>query len=460
MKQPQTPPDWFQNFRKVKEGEAVARFLSKSAELSKNDPYLHWDNLRRHPAPEGLSHEEWWGALKLGRQGKFQEIPSFLDKKGRPFRFGLPGVLIQLLHEIDRGLGATFTLPDEVTTPATRDQYIVSTLALESITSSQLEGAVATREVAREMLRSGRPPRDMGERMILNNYKTMSRIRELATEPAPRLSPELVLELHRTVSDGTLSKPDAAGRLRAESENLHVADMEGTVFHQPPAAAELPQRIRAMCDFANGDTPGFFVHPAIRAIILHFWLAYDHPFVDGNGRTARALFYWAMLRSDYRLFEFISISQILLKAPAQYARAFLHTETDDNDLTYFLLHQAGVIREAVKNLHQYIARKKRRFERDARILQNCGELNHRQQALLAHALENPQTAYQIRAHQNSHRVSHQTARNDLFGLMQRGLLEKQKIGKSYIFRAPSDLAGKLTTKGAKDITKTTKHPTN
>ena len=65
------------------------------------------------------------------------------------------------------------------------------------------------------------------------------------------------------------------------------------------------------------EIAGGFIHPMIRSIILHFWLAYDHPFVDGNGRTARALFYWSMLRHGYWLFEFISISQIILKGPDQ-----------------------------------------------------------------------------------------------------------------------------------------------
>ena len=87
-------------------------------------------------------------------------------------------------------------------------------------------------------------------------------------------------------------------------------------------------------------------HHHIRAIILHFWLAYGHPFVDGNGRTARALFYWAMLHEGYWLFEFISISNILRKAPAQYGLSFLYSETDDNDLTYFIVAQTKVIRRA------------------------------------------------------------------------------------------------------------------
>ena len=198
-----------------------------------------------------------------------------------------------------------------------------------------------------------------------------------------------------------------------------------------------------MCAFANGQIPDFFIHPVIRAILLHFWLAYDHPFVDGNGRTARALFYWSMLRQGYELFEFISISQILLRAPVPYAEAFLHTETDDNDLTYFILHQAAVIRKAVDALREYVKRKTTELHAAEKRLRGLEGLNHRQQALLTHALREPVTRYLIVAHQHSHSVTHQTARDDLFDLVQRGLLTVRKEGRTYVFFAPTDLGDKL-----------------
>jgi Fic family protein len=56
--------------------------------------------------------------------------------------------------------------------------------------------------------------------------------------------------------------------------------------------------------------PDKFIHPVVRAIILHFMIGCGHLFVDGNGRTARALFYWSVLHQKYRLMEFISISCI------------------------------------------------------------------------------------------------------------------------------------------------------
>lgn len=439
MRIPQTPPNWLSLADKIPEVRRRAAYAQQQ-EWNMADKYLHWNDLRRRPAPQGFSHEEWWYVLKLNRSAGYRAI-GLNDAKKWKFVFGQPNTLTELLHEIDRGLGLAIGLPEAVAHPATRDRYVVNTLIEESITSSQLEGAATTRAVAKEMLRSGRPPRDKSERMILNNFLTMQRIRDLQQTP---LTPELVFELHRRVTAGTLDKEDAAGRFRRSEENIRVIDdIEGIEYHVPPPAEELPERLAAMCAFANGEAPDYFIHPVVRGIILHFWLAYDHPFYDGNGRTARALFYWSMLRHDYQLFEFISISEILLRAPMRYAEAFLHTETDDNDLTYFILHQAEVIREAVKSLRAYLVQKKRELSTAGECLRGVQDLNHRQQALLVHALREPGTEYLITAHQRSHAVTHQTARDDLFDLVERGLLIVRKHGRGYRFRAPNDLSDKL-----------------
>jgi Fic family protein len=331
-------------------------------------------------------------------------------------------------------------VPEPITNPQTRDRYLIRSLIEEAITSSQLEGAVTTREVAKEMIRTGRPPRDTSEQMILNNYVTMQRIAELKQEP---LSPELVLSLHRLVTEKTLENAAAAGRLRRPEEKLVVGDDYGEVFHDPPPAAELPARLQAMCEFASGRTPGYFVHPVVRAIILHFWLAYDHPFVDGNGRTARALFYWAMLHAGYWLFEFISISNILRKAPVEYARSFLYTETDDNDLTYFIVAQTKVMRRAIAELHDYIALKTNEVREVEKHLRALNLFNHRQADLIRHALKHPFQEYSIASHQKNQNVVYQTARTDLLDMKARGVLGQRKRGKKMIFTVPRDLAERL-----------------
>jgi Fic family protein len=294
--------------------------------------------------------------------------------------------------------------------------------------------------VAKAMIRSRRPPRDRSERMILNNFLTMQRIRELREQP---LTPELVLDLHRLVSEDTLNDPDDAGRLRPPGKTVVEDNAYGTVVHVPPAAEELPGRLEELCRFANGETPKVFIHPVVRAIALHFWLAYDHPCCDGNGRTARALFYWAMLHQGYWLFEFISISSVINKARGQYERSFLFSESDDNDLTYFLLAQVKVIQQAITSLHAYLERKASEVGALQQRLEGMEGLNHRQLALLRHALSHSGFRYAVLSHQNSHGVSHQTARSDLQKLAVLGLLIAGKDGRREIFRVPEDLAARL-----------------
>ena len=439
MRIPQKPPRLADLFAALKDPEWIAKLFSLAQSTTPPMHYVHWDKLRRYPAPEGITHEERWLILKISRLNALKPI-GLSDKTGRPFQFAVPELVMEELHQIDLGAGGLVSLPEAITNPQTRDRYLVSSLMEEAITSSQLEGAVTTRAVAKEMIRTGRRPRDTSEQMILNNYATMQRIRELK---ASALTPELVFEIHRLVTEKTLDDETAAGRLRTSSEKCVVGDDFGQVYHDPPSAEELSARLAAMCEFANGRSPDFFVHPAVRAILLHFWLAYDHPFVDGNGRTARALFYWAMLHNGYWLFEYISISSILRKAPARYGRSFLYTETDDNDLTYFLIAQAKVIRRAISELHAYIERKTAEVHEVESHMRALELFNHRQVEIIRHALKHPGQSYTIASHQKSHNVAYQTARTDMLGLKNGGLLDQRKKGNQMNFIAPGDLSERL-----------------
>ena len=225
-------------------------------------------------------------------------------------------------------------------------------------------------------------------------------------------------------------------------------------LHTPPNAGELPQRMEALCDFANSendhDSEHGFLHPVIRAIVLHFMLAYDHPFCDGNGRTARALFYWAMAKQGYWLMEFVSISRVIKQAPVQYGKAFLHTETDENDLTYFLIHQLEVIHQAVDALHAFLDEKMQDVSEAKRLLKDNkrlkGKLNFRQLALLRHALKHPRFSYVVREHQRSHGISYDIARKDLLDMADKlKLLLKTKQGKQYYFVVPNDLEHRIAS---------------
>jgi len=396
--------------------------------------YLHWDNLRHRTPPADLTLEQWWLGIKFARSSLSRELPM-TDKHGRPFRFTAPPLVTEHLHEIDSRGSGRIAMPNEVTNPQTRTRFLVRSLIEEAITSSQLEGASTTRQKAMEMFRSGRLPADKSEQMIFNNLQGMEFIR---AHQGNELTPELVKAIHAEMMSDTIRDEDLGRLQTADEKRVHVAsNKDQSILHEPPPAEQLPSRLEAMCVFANGKNEREFLHPVVRAILLHLWLAYDHPFVDGNGRTARALFYWSMLNSGYWMFEFISISSILRKASTQYAKAYLYTETDDNDATYFIVYQLQVIRSALRALEKYLERKTSEIRKAELTLRNYEGLNYRQLALLSHALRKPDSSFTVNSHRTSHRVAYATARADLLRLVDQGLLDKRMRGGTMYFELGS-----------------------
>lgn len=441
MKLPVAPPLWNELLQANSGG--IGEILSRRLGPEVRGVYEHWDHLRHLSPPEGLTAEQWWLAVKFARMTLSRQLP-LRDKTGTPLTVALSDSIQRRLFLVARDAAGALRGEDRVQSDAIRERYLVRSLMEEAMTSSQLEGAATTTQAAKEMLRSGRAPRDYGERMIWNNYATMRELKRWCQRP---LTPEAVFEMHRMLTDGTLDA-DSAGRFRRADEDIVVQDEIGNVLHVPPAPSELPKRLKALCAFANqDDNDEHFIHPVVRAILIHFQIGYDHPFCDGNGRTARALFYWSMLRSGFWMAEYLSISSILRQAPSQYTRAYLFTETDASDTTYFVSHQLDVLLKAIEGVHGYIARKQQ-AQAEAETLLKPGSklaraLNHRQRALLLNALRHPDKTFTIEVHRRTHDVSYQTARADLLGLVGARLLQQHREGKAFVFVARSDLAAKL-----------------
>lgn len=447
---PLKPPDFTELLDEIvqESPEKLYEIFSLAIPPDPRRTYYHWDKLRHLKSPpKELSHRQWWFGIKSARRSIYQPIPH-TAKDGTPFVFGETRNMHKLLNEIDIHGGGELKASTQVANPNTRETYLINSLIEEAITSSQLEGAATTRKVAKEMLREKRAPRDRSERMIANNYYAMEHINETAKED---LTPNLILELQRILTINTLDNENAVGNWRVTDDVYVGDDRDATVIHVPPAHKEIPSRMENLCEFANESDTKEFLHPVIRAVVLHFLLAYDHPFEDGNGRTARALFYWSMLRQGYWTMEYVSISRILKDAPAQYTRSYLYTETDNNDVTYFILHQLKVIIRAIEELLEYLRKKSdehREFDnlvRNSTSLQR--KLNHRQISALNRALKNPDAVFTVATHKGSHNVTYDTARTDLLKLAALGLLDKMMSGRAFIFLPAENLRTKLKSFG-------------
>lgn len=432
MKIPVDPPNLNDIIREAAEaGILMDLYTSGSSFAEVNGDYLHWDRLRHKTPPEGLTPRTWWGRIKFARAGLGRRLP-LQDKQGQEFSVSITDTLQRRLHNIDREAAGAIQGMESSGGPA---RFLMRSLIEESMTSSQLEGAATTRVVAKEMLSTGRAPRDQSERMIYNNYAAMSLIRERGKRP---FSVEEILELHAVLTTGTLEEEEQCGRLREAEDNVLIFDRgSATVLHTPPPAREARERLQRLCEFANREDEGPFIHPVVKAIAIHFQIGYDHPFCDGNGRTARVLFYWAMMNAGYWLTEYLSISSVLKKSPGNYMRAYLYTEHDNSDMTYFIAQQLAAIEQSIIALHHYILRKSEQNKQARRVLRTAQvagiHLNHRQKALLANAIHDPDRAYTVATHRAAHQISYPTALTDLSALVDAGLLEKHRIGKANEF---------------------------
>lgn len=435
LKIPEKAPNWqsilkkdFSKIFKLSENPLIKALIEKT-----DTHYYYWDKVRSQPLPPEFDRKEVWAFIRFRRHINSTRSP-ILDLRGHPFTFWLTDDVQKNLHLIDQNTGGNLALSDPGNDKNTSTRYMVSSLMEEAITSSQIEGAVATIKEAKKMLLEKRKPKNKSEQMIYNNFLTMQSLKDICKRD---LDIRVLLDLHVSITKDTLDSHEEEGRFRTADENVNVVTSYGDLLFSPPPAEEIEERIRALIDFANDVNDRPFIHPVIKAILLHFWMAYIHPFIDGNGRMARTLFYWYLLKHQYCLFEYTSISKTILKRTTKYAYAYLYSEHDENDLAYFINFHIDVIIEAVEELKRHIQLEKEKNHRLRAEIAEYPDLNVRQTRIIQHILDHSNDILTIKLHQNLNAITYQTARTDLLDLETKGWLRTIKKGKTFYF-VPSE----------------------
>ena len=384
-----------------------------------NADYEYWDKAKYKKLPEGFTPQMLWTNVKASRLRS--TIPVW-NKYG--INLCVTSQMQRLCHEFDMKFGSFWEVEGD-SQSAEKKYYLSSSLMEEAIYSSKMEGASTTRIVAKDMLRKKKSPQNKSQQMIVNNYNTIQYIVEHKEQP---LTEELLLTIHRLMTEKTLDNPEDAGRFRT-NDKVVVADMvEGDIIYTPPSFQEIPEFVESLCNFFNNDNPRTFIHPIIRGIIVHFMLAFMHPFVDGNGRTARALFYWYMLKEGYKLTEYMSISRVIAKSKANYEKSFRYVENDGNDMGYFVAYNLKALETSFQQLREYIQRKQQE-KKAASTFMMAGNINYRQAIVLQRLKDEPDTIFTVKDVQELFSVSSMTARKDLADLVQQGYLTEIAINK-------------------------------
>lgn len=384
-----------------------------------DEEYLYWDKVK-YLAPKGVKAELLWCAVKLRRHMQLQSVRF----GNYVFYYSITPTMQSLLHEFDMNMGGSLSA-NGVIHEKDSQLYLVNSIMEEAIASSQMEGASTTRKVAKDMLRKELRPQNKSQQMIVNNYRT---IRQLVEEKGETIDLAMLLDVHHSITANTLDDTADEGRLRQTDDIFVVDAITGSVAHTPPKYTEVEALLHDLFDFANDKNEGSFVHPIVKGIILHFMLAWIHPFVDGNGRTARSLVYWYLLKRNYWMTEYLSISRVIYKSKMRYERTFLYTEQDGMDMTYFILHNLRVMKQAYEDLKVYLAMK---MEERSSILQyaNIEGINERQMQILKLLNDTPSLVLTSQEVANRYGVSDRTARTDLNDLTDKSYLKKVPINK-------------------------------
>lgn len=383
-----------------------------------NDKYLYWDKVKYQETPTSIKKEILWAAVKLSRSLHAKRI----NFGKYTFSYNTTNNIQKNLHDFDLNIGGQLgsrgLIPEE-----DKKRYLVSSIMEEAIASSQLEGAVTTRRKAKDMLRKNAKPRTKSEQMILNNYITIKRITEIQNED---LTINKLLQIHKLITYQTLDNETDEGTFR-NSNDINVVDaIDGEIVHIPPNHEEILELMEEFCRFFNDKNDKKFIHPIIKGCIIHFLIGFIHPFADGNGRTARALFYLYLLSKGYWLTEYLSISRLIIKSKSQYALAYLYCERDDFDLTYFINYQLKTMSLAYDSLREYIQRKINEKKRLTEF-QRIEGINERQAYIIKWLYEEPDLIFSVKEIEIRFSISNQTARTDLLRLVENGFLEEIKL---------------------------------
>lgn len=398
--------------------------------------YLHYDEFRRR-VPQELDTDLAWALTKLARSGPKQTIIEL----GSPMVFGtfMPTPVIQ----------KTTTIVDQNTTTAALEwtikkigeeqhlKYLLNDLIEdEAISSSQLEGAATTTLIAKDMLKRKREPRSMDEKMILGNFKLMRLAWDMRDE---RLTPELIKKFHAVGVSGIDDENYTPGVYRGINDDVVITDGDNIVYTPPPASS-MDWNIRRLCNWVNEDHDELesinYIHPLIKAITIHFAIGYEHPFRDGNGRVARALYYWFLFKKNYGAFRYISISNLLKDSAKRYGKSYLYTETDDMDLTYFIDYQCSVILRAVSEFKKHCQKIIKDIEDFNKWLWQSGvyrKLSDKQKAVFQVAKSGIAKSFTTTNVKENLGCSYNTAATVLNGLVELNLFDKQKDGKEWIY---------------------------
>jgi Fic family protein len=200
---------------------------------------------------------------------------------------------------------------------------------------THLEGNSLDLDQAEKVMKGGEVvarQRDIVE--VINYRKAMDFIAEARTQsPQFTIDETLIKKLHKLTVD-KIMPAEKCGVYR-QTQVVVKNSLTGEVSFRPPTAAVIPFQIDDLFAFVN-DTSKQEVHPVLKSGIVHYEFVRIHPFLDGNGRVARALSTLILFEQGYDIRQFFSLEEYFDSDANRYYEALQSVEKLDGDVTRWL----------------------------------------------------------------------------------------------------------------------------
>lgn len=391
--------------------------------LQINNSYLDWEKVQHMTLkPEALSNTEIWEAAKQARDQGFTRNLVIRD---RPFSWSISNDMEAVLHDLDVHLAGGKSIA-VVMDQKNDHRYLIHASLEETIASAQLAGYPVTRKMARELLLKKKTTSSETEQALVNLYKCLQKVKEWENEP---FSETKMLELHQQLTKDTI-KLKGIGRYRTNNK-YDISGIEDPASYKAAEAKDIKSWMQWLEAFVNEDKKPFYIHPVIKACIIAYLITYIRPFKDGNGRMARLIAYWYLLRKGYWVMQYTAVSGIIIKLKAQYQRAFLQVQSS-SDAGYFIHFMIQALRMADRSLKDSLQRTNK--EKESNPFVRIDGLNIRQAAALQWIRDDAEKIVTIRELRSGFGVSKETARTDLTALTENGWLKFYHLNKkTYAF---------------------------
>ncbi|GAB3015792.1 Fic family protein [Niabella terrae] len=387
-----------------------------------NNNYVHWDKFKDMQLPVTGRHADLWESITAERN---QGYTRQLRLGSLELDWWISNHMEALLHRLDMELAGIGWAP--LLEPKRTHRYKINALLDESIASAQLAGASVTRKAAREMLLKKRIPEGKAEQICLNLFRGLEQAYSDFQAP---MDEARFLDIHRELTRDTI-KLKGIGHYRTNNKIDETA-IEDAGHYRIIEAIGLPGLMQGVFKLYNEDKQPYFIHPLIKAGLLHYLVTYIRPFRDGNGRMARLLSQTYLLKHGYWVAAFFAPSQTIFKLKGPYQKSIAQSQSDSNNIGYFLHFYLQSLHMTTRSLSDAV--KKVSGQGGSAKPQKISGFNERQTAVLQWIREDSQKVVTIRELRSVYGVSKETARTDLNQLTDQQLLQHYHINKkTYAF---------------------------